>query len=95
MCARRPAGTIQHMLIDVPADDAYAVVDVHVPAGTAMRPHASAREDTILLVIDGDLDLVVGDDQHTLAAGDQVVLPRDVPRRLAAVTDAWVLSLAV
>jgi quercetin dioxygenase-like cupin family protein len=74
---------------------AYAVLDVHAPAGTVLRPHVSTREDTIVFVLEGELDAVVGGARRTLREGEQVLLPRAVPRRLAAASDVWLLCLAI
>jgi quercetin dioxygenase-like cupin family protein len=86
--------------VDVVADGdtnggAYAVLDVRAEAGTALRPHVSHREDTILCLLEGELEVVIDGAQRTLGAGQQVTLPRDTPRRLCALSDVWLLCLPI
>jgi quercetin dioxygenase-like cupin family protein len=86
--------------VDVVADGdtnggAYAVLDVRTEAGTALRPHVSHRENTIVFLLEGELEVVIGGLQRTLVAGEQVTLPRDTPRRLRALSDVWLLCLAI
>ena len=88
------------MRIDVLTDGdanggAYAVLDVRADAGTTVRPHVSHREDTLLFVLEGDLEVLVGDERRTLHPGDEALLPRHAPRRLTAASDVWVLCLAI
>jgi mannose-6-phosphate isomerase-like protein (cupin superfamily) len=74
---------------------AYAVLNVRAEAGTALRPHVSHREDTLLFVLEGELEVVCADERRTLAAGDQLTLPRSTPRRMRALGDVWLLCLAI
>jgi quercetin dioxygenase-like cupin family protein len=73
--------------------DAYPVVDVRVAGGAPLRADVPVGDDLILLVLEGELDVRCGDEHRVLAAGDQIVLPHAVPRRIRAIRDAWALCL--
>lgn len=49
------------------------------PRGFSPPLHVHHREDTALLVLDGRITVLVGDERRTCEAGELVWLPRDVP----------------
>ncbi|MEM1212667.1 MAG: cupin domain-containing protein [Planctomycetota bacterium] len=56
--------------------------------------HEYSREDETFYVISGELDARVGDNHHTLRAGDAIFLPRGLRHRLRCLSDeAQVLML--
>jgi quercetin dioxygenase-like cupin family protein len=74
--------------------DAYAIIEVQAPAGTRLPPHVASREDAVVLVLSGELEVVLAGAPQTLRAGQALALPRDVPRALNARTDLRLLCLA-
>ncbi len=74
---------------------AYALLDVHAPAGAALPPHVAAREDCTLLVLAGELEVVLAAGRRLLGPGDELRVPRTAPRRLRVLADAHLLCLSV
>ena len=78
------------------ADDrAYALLDVRAPAGTLLPPHAASREDGVLVVLSGRVEVVMAGRRRIVATGGMIALPRATPRRLEVLEDARLLCLAV
>lgn len=50
--------------------------------------HVHSREDETFYVLSGEMQARIGDEYHTLRAGDSVFLPRGIPHRLANVSSA-------
>src|SRR3954469_21771207 len=73
----------------------YALVEACVDAGFEVPAHVGHREDAVLYVLEGEVELVADRSSHTLGAGEARVLDRGVPRRLRATTRARVLVLLV
>ena len=59
-------------------------------AGQGLPEHAVPAE-AFLIVTEGAARVTIGDATHTLAAGDGVVLPADVPHALTATDDTRIL----
>ena len=78
----------------IAANDDYVLLEVAAPAGTGLPPHVASREDVVVLVLHGELEVSLAGAPHTLRAGQALALPRDTPRALTATTDARVLCLA-
>ncbi len=50
--------------------------------------HVHADQDEIFFIVQGEYFFQVGNDKHTLKAGDTIFLPRTVPHTFAQLTDA-------
>ena len=50
--------------------------------------HIHPHQDEIFFIIQGEYLFQVGDDKHTLKAGDTIFLPRAVPHTFAQLTDS-------
>ncbi len=73
----------------------YALIDVTVPAGTALDAHVVNRETMDLWVLRGVLQVVVDGLSQELTEGDHLRLPPRVARALRAISAARVLALLV
>ncbi len=51
----------------------------HVDPGVGIPPHIHTKEDEIFRVIEGEVEIMVGDKTTVLKAGDIAFAPRDVP----------------
>jgi mannose-6-phosphate isomerase-like protein (cupin superfamily) len=60
-------------------DGQLGVMEQVAPQGFSPPLHVHHREDTALLVLDGAITAVVGDERFELGPGGFVWLPRDVP----------------
>jgi quercetin dioxygenase-like cupin family protein len=78
----------------IAANDDYVLLEVAAPAGSGLPPHVASREDIVVLVLHGELEVTLAGAPHTLRAGQALALPRDTPRALAATADVRVLILA-
>ena len=58
---------------------AYALTDSTVPPGGEAPPHVHRREDEAFWVLEGEIEVTVGDDTLTASRDSFVRLPRDVP----------------
>jgi mannose-6-phosphate isomerase-like protein (cupin superfamily) len=44
--------------------------------------HMHTREDEVYFVLEGELEVIVGEDKFVLKAGDTLMAPRDIPHAL-------------
>lgn len=90
-CTERPelfrhAGRTIRILIDGRRTaKTYTVVEVRTEPGAGPPPHVHSAEDEHLNVLEGRLEVTVGDAEHVLGPGDELTLPRDVPHHVRAV----------
>ncbi len=73
----------------------YSVIELRLRGGHDLPPHALSREDCLMLVLDGELEVKLGDQLRTLKAGEVLQLPRTLPRRVTVATSAHILLVAV
>jgi quercetin dioxygenase-like cupin family protein len=71
----------------------YALVEACLPAGTEIPAHVAQREDILVHVLHGELELTLDRRPLTLTEGGHAWLPRGVPRKLAAPRPTRVLAL--
>ena len=58
---------------------AYSLTDSVVPSGGGPRPHIHHREDEAFWVLEGELEVMVGESTFKASAGSFVHLPKDIP----------------
>ena len=63
--------------------DALALFVSIIQPGSSAPFHVHSREDETFFILSGEMEARVGDEYHTLHAGDCVFLPRGLPHRLA------------
>ncbi len=78
----------------IAATDDYALLEVTAPAGSGLPPHVASREDAVVLVLQGELEVTLAGARQTLRAGQALALRRHVPRALTATTDLRLVLLA-
>lgn len=68
-------------------------VELHMPPGEASPWHVHHEEDEWFYVIEGELQVIVGENRMRLGAGEFAFGPRDVPHgfRITSKTDARLL----
>jgi quercetin dioxygenase-like cupin family protein len=76
-------------------DGRYAVTDSTVPPGGEAPPHVHHREDEALWVLEGEVEVTVGDATVTAGPGSFVRLPRGVPHAYANTAPAPVRFLTL
>jgi quercetin dioxygenase-like cupin family protein len=65
---------------------AFTLIDSQVRQGTEPPPHTHTHEDESLLLLQGELQVWVGDEFHILHPGDYILMPRGVEHYFRAVT---------
>jgi quercetin dioxygenase-like cupin family protein len=81
-------GQAAALLIDGPQTAGCHSLTVSILRKGSEAPlHVHSREDETFYVIEGTLDARVGDDHHTLEAGQAVFLPRGLKHRLLCVSE--------
>ena len=63
--------------------------------GSEAPLHEHSREDETFFVISGQVDARIGDEHHTLNAGDSVFLPRGLKHRLRCISDRAELIMLI
>ena len=59
---------------------AYAVVEhVLLPGQLGSPPHTHANEDEVSIVLEGEIGVLIGEDDFTAGAGAYVIKPRGIP----------------
>jgi quercetin dioxygenase-like cupin family protein len=71
----------------------YALLEACVEAGFEIPAHVGHREDVVLYVLEGEVEVVADRAPSTLSAGQARALDRGVPRWLRASSRARVLVL--
>lgn len=64
-------------------NDAGTLTLFALDAGQGLSTH-SAPFDAIVQIVDGEAEITVADEEFTLAAGDMLVMPADVPHSVRA-----------
>ncbi|CCH54883.1 cupin 2 conserved barrel domain protein [Fibrisoma limi BUZ 3] len=57
----------------------YYVFELITPPGLSLPPHVHEREDELIYVLEGELEVMLGDQQFVAKAGDRIFFPRFVP----------------
>jgi quercetin dioxygenase-like cupin family protein len=74
-------------------DGALALLESTGPAGDHTPLHVHHLDDEGFYVLDGQLTLWAGDDEHVLRAGESILAPRGVPHTLRVDEDArWLVT---
>jgi quercetin dioxygenase-like cupin family protein len=66
---------------------AYAVFEDLVLPGQGMRLHVHTREDETLYVLEGELQVVLGDQTYSARVGDFAHMARGIPHRFQNISD--------
>ncbi len=73
---RAPGGPFTRKVAAVQTGGAYSLFERSVPAGGGDPPHIQHREDECLYVVEGELDLLVGEEVVAARAGSLIFVPR-------------------
>lgn len=81
--------------IDLVANDALRVVLMAFDAGEGLKPH-KAPGDALVMALEGQAKLLVGDKEVDIKSGEQIVFPANVMHNVTAITKfKMLLILAV
>lgn len=62
---------------------AFCMLEMFSPPGKATPLHVHEREDETITVLEGHVNLTVGDQEVQLHAGETAIMPRDIAHRIA------------
>lgn len=68
-------------------NDQFTLIEEYNTPGTMIPPHVHTKEDEIFKVLEGELELTVGDNTTVLKAGDLAFGPRNVPHSWKVIGD--------
>ncbi len=71
----------------------YALLEACVEAGIEIPAHVGHREDAVLHVLEGAVEVVADRERHCVKPGQTRTLERGVPRKLSAIERSRVLVL--
>ena len=74
---------------------AFAFLHGVFPPGTGAPLHVHRREDEMMYVLEGTLDVQIKGTRITLTAGESVFLPRDIPHAFSNLSKQPVKAIAV
>ncbi|NKI31590.1 quercetin 2,3-dioxygenase [Croceivirga thetidis] len=65
----------------------FTLIEEVNPPGTMIPPHVHTKEDEVFKVLEGELEVTVGDETTVLKAGDLAFAPRNVPHSWKVIGD--------
>jgi hypothetical protein len=77
-----------------PPDRAYSVTETLAPAGMCVAPHVVSREDLHVHVLKGHILVALDGHTHELKQGEDLRLPRNVPRAIRVLEPSRLLWFA-
>ena len=78
--------------IDLVANDALRVVLMAFDAGEGLKPH-KAPGDALVMALEGQAKLLVGDKEVDIKSGEQIVFPANVMHNVTAITKFKILLI--
>ncbi|MFJ2832731.1 cupin domain-containing protein [Streptomyces sp. NPDC087263] len=57
---------------------AFALLEASIPPGGGPPPHVHTKEDEAFYLLDGVLEITVGEEKHLVRGGDFIFLPREI-----------------
>jgi quercetin dioxygenase-like cupin family protein len=85
--SRSPFGERSHLRVSG-AGGAFAIFDYRAPAGFGPVRHTHHREDEIIHLLEGRLAVWTPERRFTVAPGDTILLPKDMPHTWRGFGDA-------
>jgi len=61
---------------------AYCLLEMALAPGIKVPRHTHTREDEAYFVLNGELEVIVGDDKFVLRPGETLMAPRNIPHQL-------------
>jgi quercetin dioxygenase-like cupin family protein len=86
---------IDFKLLSAETNDAAAVIDITIAAGTEPARHVHEREDEIVMVREGRIVYFIGDTIKEAVAGDVVFAPRGIPHHFRVLGEQARVTLTV
>lgn len=81
-----PGDLYAYLVTGEQSGGALFAMEGYVPNGAGPPPHIHSREDEAIYVLEGELEVQLGDDVRTASRGDLVWLPKGVPHRFTNVS---------
>ena len=81
-----PGDLYAYLVTGEQSGGALFAMEGYVPNGAGPPPHIHSREDEAIYVLEGELEVQLGDEVRTASRGDLVWLPKGVPHRFTNVS---------
>ncbi len=88
-------GTMTVHLTGAQTGGAFCLLESLMPPDHATPPHLHQEEDEAFLILEGELDIVVGGETITVRAGESALAPRGVPHQLRNTSGRPVRAIVV
>jgi quercetin dioxygenase-like cupin family protein len=76
--------TIRYKSLSHETDGAAFIWESETPPGAVVPPHIHHVEDEFIYLFEGELQVTIGDDRHTVHPGDLVKMPKGVPHAVVS-----------
>jgi len=86
---------VAHRIRSEDTNGALAVVEFHAAPGEGVGLHVHKREDELVYLLEGTIEVTVGDRSMTVSRGACALLPRGIPRGFTNTGDGPARQLAV
>ena len=81
-----PGDLYTYLVTGEQSGGALFAMEADVPNGAGPPPHVHSREDETLYILEGDLEVQLGDEVRIASKGDYVWLPKGVPHRFTNIS---------
>jgi len=79
--------TVKLLLTSQQTGGQFSMIEVVIPAKSDGEFHIHQKEDESMYLLDGELEMTIGDDVFTLKAGESYFAPPNIKHRLRNVSD--------
>lgn len=74
-----PGTTFYHRTKSSETNGVFSVIELVTQPGQGVSPHVHQHEDELVYIIDGELEVTLGDQKMNAGAGIMALLPRGIP----------------
>ena len=82
-----PGTTFHHRARSADTNGTFSVVELITEPGQGVAAHVHENEDELVYVLDGDVEVTLGEQQMNAGAGIMALLPRGIPHGFTNVGD--------
>ncbi len=74
-----PGTTFYHRVKSSETNGVFSVIELMTEPGQGVSPHVHLHEDELVYIIDGELEVTLGDQKMNASTGIMALLPRGIP----------------
>lgn len=80
-------GEFIHKVKSADTNNVFSVIEIHTPPGESVAAHVHENEDEIVYVLEGEIEVSLGDQTMLAVPGVMALLPRGIPHGFTNVGD--------